>query len=98
MGSGFQAVRAAGKNSQIRTLLKNRTFLIGKIWDFLTIWWKAPFSLVENQKKEEKDGYLGDPARGQADPGSTAVYTTDWPGPVIYMYFRKYVSMGGNGV
>ena len=33
-----------------------------------------------------KDGYLGDPARGQADPGSAAVYTMDWPGPVICMY------------
>ena len=39
---------------------------------------------MENQKKE--DGYLGDPARGQADPGSAAVYTMDWPGPVICMY------------
>ena len=39
---------------------------------------------MENQKK--KDGYLGDPARGQADPGSAAVYTMDWPGPVICMY------------
>jgi hypothetical protein len=39
---------------------------------------------VENQKKE--DGYLGDPARGQADPGSAAVYNMDWPGPMICMY------------
>jgi hypothetical protein len=38
--------------------------------------------------KSKKDGYLGDPARGQADPGSAAVqlYTMDWPGPVICMY------------
>jgi hypothetical protein len=35
---------------------------------------------VENQKKA---GYLGDPARGQADPRSATVYTMDWPGPVI---------------
>jgi hypothetical protein len=34
---------------------------------FLTIWWKAPFWLVENQKKK-RDRYLGDPARGQAYP------------------------------
>jgi hypothetical protein len=52
----------------------------------LTIWWKAPFWLVENQKKKEKDGFIGDPARGQADPGSAAVYTMDWPGPVICMF------------
>ena len=51
--------------------------------DFLTIWWKAPFWLVENQKK--KDGNLGDSARGQADPGSAAVYTMDRPGHVICM-------------
>jgi hypothetical protein len=38
---------------------------------------------VENQKK---DGYLGDPARGQADPRSAAEYTMDLPGPVICMY------------
>jgi hypothetical protein len=37
-------------------------------------------------KKERKDGYLGDPARGQADPGSATVCTMDWPGPVIRMY------------
>ena len=36
--------------------------------------------------KSKKDGYLGDPARGQADPGSAAVYTMDRPGPVICMY------------
>ena len=40
---------------------------------------------MENQKKK-RDGYLGDPARGQADPGSAAVYTMDRPGPVICMY------------
>jgi hypothetical protein len=38
---------------------------------------------VENQKTDE---YLGDPARGQADLGSAAVYAMDWPGPVICMY------------
>jgi hypothetical protein len=43
----------------------------------LTIWWKAPFWLVENQKKKEKDGNLGDSGRGQADPRSVAVYTMD---------------------
>ena len=36
--------------------------------------------------KSKKDRYLGNPARGQADPGSAAVYTMDWPGPVICMY------------
>ena len=36
--------------------------------------------------KSKKDGYLGDPARGQTDPGSSAVYTMDWPGPIICMY------------
>ena len=30
---------------------KHYVFLC-KFWDFLTIWWKAPFWLVENQKKE----------------------------------------------
>jgi hypothetical protein len=39
-------------------------------------WWKI----------KKKDGYLGDPARGQADPGSAAVDTMDWPGHVICMY------------
>ena len=34
----------------------------------------------------QKDGNLGDSARGQADPGSAAVYTMDRPGPVICMY------------
>ena len=36
--------------------------------------------------KSKKDGNLGDSARGQADPGSAAVYTMDRPGPVICMY------------
>jgi hypothetical protein len=52
MDGGFQAVRAACKNLHIRTLLlKKKSFLLGKLWDFLTIWWKSPFWLVENQKK-----------------------------------------------
>ena len=34
----------------------------------------------------QKDGNLGDSARGQADPGSAAVYTMDRPGPEICMY------------
>jgi hypothetical protein len=50
----------------------------------LTIWWKAPFLAGEKSKK--KDRNLGNPARGQADPGSAAVYTMDQPGPVICMY------------
>jgi hypothetical protein len=37
-------------------------------------------------EKSKKDGYLGDPARGQADSGSAAVYTMDWHGPIICMY------------
>jgi hypothetical protein len=74
---GVQAVRAANKILQIRTLLLKKSFS--------TIWWKAPFWLVENQKRK-KDGNLGDPARGQADSGSAAMYTMDWPGPVICMY------------
>jgi hypothetical protein len=36
--------------------------------------------------KSKKDGNLGDSARGQADPGSAAVYTMDRHGPVICMY------------
>ena len=44
---------------------------------------------MENQKK---DGNLEDSARGQADPGSAAVYTMDRPGPVICMYM--YVCAG----
>ena len=32
--------------------------------------------------KSKKDGNLEDSARGQADPGSAAVYTMDRPGPV----------------
>jgi hypothetical protein len=32
--------------------IKNK--LQGKFRDFLTIWWKAPFWLVENQKKDHK--------------------------------------------
>jgi hypothetical protein len=71
LDGGFQAVRAVGQNLQIRTLLKKqKRFLLSKFWDFLTIWWKAPLWLVENQNKKKEDGYLGDPARGQADPGS----------------------------
>jgi hypothetical protein len=31
---------------------KKKKFLYGKFLDFLTIWWKAPFWLVENQKKK----------------------------------------------
>jgi hypothetical protein len=34
-------------------------------------WWKI---------KKKMD--IQDPARGQAYPGSAAVYTMDWPGPV----------------
>jgi hypothetical protein len=30
---------------------KKKRCLNGKFWNFLTIWWKAPFWLVENQKK-----------------------------------------------
>jgi hypothetical protein len=33
---------------------KKKRFLYGKFWDFLTICWKAPFWLVENQKKKKK--------------------------------------------
>ena len=36
--------------------------------------------------KSKKDENVGDSARGQADPGSAAVYTMDRPGPVICMY------------
>jgi hypothetical protein len=68
---------------------KKKRLLYGKFWDFLTIWWKAPFWLVEKQKK---DGYFGDPARGQADPGSAAVYTMDCTGPVICT--SMYVCVG----
>jgi hypothetical protein len=31
---------------------KKKSFFIGKFRDFLTIWWKAPFWLVGNQKKK----------------------------------------------
>jgi hypothetical protein len=40
----------------------------------------------KSKKKKKKDGYLGDPPRGQANLGSPAVYNMDWPGPVIGMY------------
>ena len=40
----------------------------------------------KSKEKKRKKGCLGDPARGQADPGSAALYTMDWPGPVICMY------------
>jgi hypothetical protein len=60
---------------------------------FLTIWWKAPFLLAKDQKK---DGNLGDSARGQADPRSVAVYTMDRLDPAICMYYS--CSMCGNGV
>jgi hypothetical protein len=33
---------------------RKKKFLYGKFQDFLTIWWKAPFWLVENQKKRRK--------------------------------------------
>jgi hypothetical protein len=42
--------------------------------------------LAGGKSKKKKDGYLGDLARGQVDPGSAAVYTMDWPGPEICMY------------
>jgi hypothetical protein len=85
---GFQAVRAAGENLQIRTLFfKKKSFLYGKILNFSTIWWKAPFWLVGNPKKKKKeDGNFGDSARGQANPRSVAVYTMDRPGRVICTY------------
>ena len=44
---------------------------------------EAPFLAGE---KSKKDRNLGDSARGQAGPGSAAVYTMDRPGPVICMY------------
>jgi hypothetical protein len=44
---------------------------------------KHPFGW---RKIKKKNGYLGDPARGQADPGSAAVYSMNWPAPVICMY------------
>jgi hypothetical protein len=43
-------------------------------------------TLLAGEKSKKKRGNLGDSARGQADPGSAAVYTMDWPGPVICMY------------
>jgi hypothetical protein len=92
MDGGFQAVRATGENLQIRTPLKNNTFFIAKIlglFDDL-----VGSTLLAGGKSKKKDGYLGDPARGQADPGSAAVYTMDWPGPVICMYV---LCMCGNG-
>ena len=47
--------------------------------------------LLAGGKSKKKDGNLGDSARGQADPGSAAVYTMDQPGPVICMYVCMYV-------
>jgi hypothetical protein len=54
---------------------EKKSVLFCEFADFFTIWWKTPFWLVENQKK--KDENSGDPAPGQADPGSAAVYTMD---------------------
>ena len=68
------------KNTDSYPFKKQNTFLQGKFKDFLTIWLKAPFLAGE---KSKKDRNLGDSARGQADPGSAAVYTMDRPGPVI---------------
>jgi hypothetical protein len=78
MDGGFQAVRAAYENLQIRTL-KKKHFLYYKYSDFLTIWWKTPCRLVENKKK---DGYLGDQARG---PGQIQDLQpcTPWTGLVL---------------
>jgi hypothetical protein len=56
MDGGFQVVRAAGENLQIRTLLfKKKTLFILEILRLLTIWWKAPFWLMENQKKKKEE-------------------------------------------
>jgi hypothetical protein len=45
---------------------------------------------IKKKKKRREDGYLGDPARGQAHPRSAAVYTMDWPSHVICMYVCMY--------
>jgi hypothetical protein len=36
-------------------LKKKRKFLYCKFEDFWTLWWKAPFWLVQNQKKKEME-------------------------------------------
>jgi hypothetical protein len=91
MDGRFQAVRATGENLQIRTLfflkILKKTFFIALILGlFDDLVESTLLAGGKSKKKRKKDGYLGDPARGQADPGSAAVYTTDWPGPVICMY------------
>jgi hypothetical protein len=43
-------------------------------------------TLLVGGKSKKKSVNLGDLARGEADPGSAAVYTMDRPGPVICMY------------
>ena len=66
------------KNLQISTLFirekKRKSFLQVKFREFSTISsGKHPFWLVGN-KINKSDGNSGNPARGQADPGSAAVY------------------------
>jgi hypothetical protein len=87
---GFQAVRAVGEKLQIRTFFfkkkktkKNTRFYSVNFGTFWRSGGKHPFGWWKIKKKS---GNLGDSARGQADPGSAAVYTMDWPGPVICMY------------
>ena len=43
-------------------------------------------TLLAGGKSKKNNGNLGGSARGQAYPGSAAVYTMDRPGPVICMY------------
>ena len=60
---------------------------------FLTIWWKAPFWLLENQKKIWIfRGIQFEDRQIQSAP----VYTMDWPGPVICMYLLCYTKQARN--
>jgi hypothetical protein len=44
--------RRRRKFTDSHPFIHKKNFFYSKFWDFLTIWWKAPFWLVENQKKK----------------------------------------------
>ena len=72
-----------------RTYFWKKSFLYGKFRDFLTIWWKAPFWLVENQKILKFRGF-------SSRTGRSRICSCVYHGPAWSC--DMYVRMCGNGV
>ena len=53
VGAEFRPCAPQAKIHRFVHFFLKKKNLYGKFPDFLTIWWKAPFWLVENQKKME---------------------------------------------